>query len=88
MTEDVLEAATEPDATAGEAERFDLPGFCLPCGRRLATQDPYVADRNQARHAAPDRPRVYPAVVAGVPWWAVVVVVAVGLVAAAAWAVG
>lgn len=67
---------------------MSIPDFCLACGRRLAGQDPYVADRNRARHAAPDRPRVYPAVVAGVLWWAAVVVVAAGLVAAAAWAVG
>ena len=67
---------------------MSIPDFCLACGRRLAGQDPYVADRSGARPAAPDRPRVYLAVVAGVLWWAAVVVVAVGLVAAAALVVG
>ena len=55
--------------------------------RRVADPDPYVADRVRARHAAPDKPRVYPAIVAGLLWWVVVLAVAAGLVAAAAWAV-
>ena len=70
-----------------ETDRFDLPCFCLPCGRRVADPDPYVADRVRARHAAPDKPRVYPAIVAGLLWLVVVLAVAAGLVAAAAWAV-
>lgn len=65
-----------------------IPDFCLACGRRLARQDPYVADRNQARHAGPDEQRVYLSVVAGVLWCLTVAAVAAGLVAAAAWAVG
>jgi hypothetical protein len=65
-----------------------IPDFCLACGRRYAPLIPTVADRNQVRYADPERPRLRLPVVLGALWWVAVVAIAVGLVAAAAWAVG
>lgn len=62
--------------------------YCDLCRRQLAPLAPTVADRNDARHAAPDKPRIYPAIVAGIVWWVVVLAVAAGLVATAGWVVG
>lgn len=62
--------------------------YCDLCRRQLAPLTPTVADRNEARHADRDKPRVYPAILAGVAWYVAVLAVAAGLVAAAAWAVG
>lgn len=83
MTDDVLETAVglDPD----EPEPFELPGFCLPCGRRLAEREPYVTEPDRARHWDGPMPR---SVKAGIAWWVAVFAVAAGLVAAAAWAVG
>lgn len=58
--------------------------YCDLCRRQLAPLAQMVAERNQARHAAPDRPRVYPAIVAGVAWWAAFLV---GLAALIDWLV-
>lgn len=59
-----------------------IPDFCLACGRRYAPLPPTVADRNQVRHADPERPRLRLPVVLGGLWWAAVVA---GVLACTAW---
>jgi hypothetical protein len=65
----------------------NIPDFCLACGRRYAPLPPTVAAR-YAKDVARERNMRSRYVVLGVLWWAAVVAVAAGLVAAAAWAVG
>lgn len=54
---------------------MSIPDFCLACGRRYAPIPPTVADRNRARHADPERPRLRLPVVLGAAWWLAVAVV-------------
>lgn len=86
MSDDVLETAVglDPD----EPEPFELPGFCLPCGRRLAEPERYVAEPDRAgRWDGPMPLSVKAGIGCALAWILGTAALAAGLVAAAAWAV-
>lgn len=85
MPDDVLDALADRDAT----DCFDLPGFCLPCGRCLAEPERYAPEPEPARHWDGPMPlSVKAGIGCALVWIVGVIAIAAGLVAAAAWAVG